>query len=118
MVRAGLGKAAPRLPRCLLKRPVETEQSPCKAGVKLALVIPAYKTFWEFGFAFSLSRVLKMVTDRTGPQHFLHSGGRWHLSVELRKVSSPVPDGPMELGVSELFSAPSWFFDLVNKPET
>lgn len=48
---------------------MEAGQS-CKAGVTLALVIPAYRLFWEFGFAFSLSGVLKMVTDWIGPLVF------------------------------------------------
>jgi len=89
VVRAGLSKPAPRLPRCLLKRPVETEQSPRKAGVKLALVIPAYKTFWEFGFAFSLSRVLEMVTDRTGPLTF--SPFRWQVAFVSRVEENVLP---------------------------
>lgn len=51
------------------------------------------------------------------PLGFLRSGGRWHLPVNFRKLSSPGPNWHAEPGVSDLFSASSWFCDLANKPE-
>lgn len=89
VVRAGHRKPAPCLPRRLLERPVHTEQSPRKAGVTPALAIPAYKTFWKFGFAFSLSGVLEMATDWTGPLTF--SPFRWQVAFVSRFEENVIP---------------------------
>lgn len=78
---------------------------------------PFTRHFWEFGFAFSLSGALKMRQIGRAPLGFLRSGGRWHLPVNFRKLSSPGPNWHAEPGVSDLFSASSWFCDLANKPE-
>lgn len=50
-----------------------------------------------------LTKVLQMATDWTCPlTAYVYSDGRWHLSVNLRKMSSSGPDLHIELGVMEL----------------